>query len=116
MTALVVEGAVRAAAPGRPDLVTWDVLAAQWERLAHWYLQGPVNDAPVWKAVDALAAHLAEEERTRWFEQLYSAVPVRDGDVDWSSLPLDERDPDLVERTAREAVDEAIDHLIGGSQ
>lgn len=96
-------------------LVTRDVLAVQWERLAHWYLNGPIDDTPVWAAVDALAPHLSEQDRTLWFEQLYGAIQVRDGDLDLSTLPPDERDPDAVERTAREAVDEAIDHLIGGA-
>ncbi|WP_433465738.1 hypothetical protein [Spirillospora sp. CA-128828] len=94
------------------SLVTRGVLAQQWERLALWYLNGPVDDAPVWAAVDGLARHLPEEQRTNWFEQLFSALPVRDGDVDMSALPLDERDPDLIEQTAIEAVDEALDHLI----
>jgi hypothetical protein len=114
VTALLIEGAALPAAPARP-LVTRERIAQQWERLARWYLNGPVDDDPVtWAAVDALAPHLPEDDRTNWFEQLFSALPVRDGDVDLSSLPPDERDPDLVERTATEAVDEALDHLIGG--
>ncbi|MEV0660165.1 hypothetical protein ACIBI3_02170 [Actinomadura luteofluorescens] len=115
MTALLIEGAARPAAPARP-LVTRERIAEQWERLARWYLNGPVDDDPVtWAAVDALAAHLpSADDRTLWFEQLYNALPVRDGDVDLSSLPPDERDPDLVERCATEAVDEALAHLIGG--
>jgi hypothetical protein len=114
VTALLIEGAARPAAPARP-LVTRERIAQQWERLALWYLNGPEEDEPVWAAVDALAAHLpSADERTLWFEQLNNALPVRDGDVDLLTLPPDERDPDLVERCATEAVDEALDHLIGG--
>lgn len=113
MTALL-EGAVHAAAPDRPE--TREALAERWEQLAYEYNQGPVDDAPVWVAVDALAAHLPEQDRTLWFEQLYEAIPIRDGDLDLSTLPPDERDPDAVERTAREAVDEAIGHLIGAAE
>ncbi|TDB83428.1 hypothetical protein E1264_28535 [Actinomadura sp. KC216] len=117
MTALLIEGAAAQAAPARPGLLTREVIAAQWERLARWYLNGPEDDDPItWAAVDALAPHLPEDDRTLWFEQLFNAIPVRDGDVDLSSLPPDERDPDLIERTACEAIDEAIEHLTGGAR
>lgn len=39
MTALLIKGAARAAAPARPAMVTREVLARQLARLADWHVQ-----------------------------------------------------------------------------
>jgi len=109
---------VTAATQARPVIrmtrVTFDMLAAQWERLGHAYNQGLVDEEAIWRAVDVLAPGLAEEDRTFWFEQLYTALADRDGDVDLGAVPLDERDPDRLEADALRRIDEAIGALIDG--
>ncbi|KAB2347289.1 hypothetical protein [Actinomadura rudentiformis] len=95
---------------------TWEERAEQWEALAWEYLRGPEDDSPTWTRVDELAPGLCEEDRTNWFEVLYTALPIREGDYELMDLPLDDRDPDAIERQARADVDEAIEHLIGGAR
>ena len=92
---------------------TGQALADELERLGCAYNEGVTPDEEIWAAVDALAPHLTEEQRTDWFEQLYSALAVRDGEIELAAYAPDERDPDRIEQSAREAVDEALAHLGG---
>lgn len=90
---------------------TGQALADELERLGHLFNAGWTPDEEIWAQVDALAPGLSEAERSDWFEQLYTALAVREGDYEISDYAADERDPDRIERSAREAVDEAIAHL-----
>lgn len=92
-----------------------DLLAAQWERLGHAFNAGWIEDEVLWRAVDALAPALSQQDRTFWFEQLHTALADRDEPPALSSVPPDERDPDLLEADAIRRIDEAIDALTCGS-
>lgn len=92
---------------------TGQALADELERLGHAYNQGHTPDEEIWAAVDALAPHLDEQARSDWFEELYTALAVRDGEVEMAAYAPDDRDPDRIEADARARVDEATAHLGG---
>lgn len=98
----------------RPAL-TGQALADELERLGHAYNKGLTPDEEIWAQVDALAPHLTKQDRENWFEQLYTALSLRDGKAELAEYAPSERNPDLIERSARSDVHEAIAHLGGWS-
>ncbi|KAB2384723.1 hypothetical protein [Actinomadura montaniterrae] len=92
---------------------TGHALADRLEQLGHLYNTGLTPEEEIYAEVDALASGLDERQRADWFEELCAQLQVRDGEVELSALPPEERDPDRVEADARARVDEAIAHLAG---
>ena len=103
----------------RPAPVVREVIAAQLERLAHWYGLGEFAREATWAAVDRLSG-LPEDQTTFWFEELVAAVArlseVRAPGYDYLSHEAHVRDPEVLETRAQACVDEAIDDLIGGAR
>jgi len=110
-----------AVAAGRPPVLpTGEVLAATWQRIARWDINGEVGDELADRALDRLTGHLNPETAALAYEDLKDAIFWRaylDSDAfDLLTIEPKHRDELMLAGAAEDDIKAATRRLTGGAR